>query len=214
MKNTTTRFFRNHQSIPFLFSLIVWFCLSGSLSLNAQNKISKKEAKNWIKNGNWKNGLQLQPHASINAVAFETQYKAHEEWWKKALAFLNRKDLATLADGTYPIVGQDVFAAVSSYVPVNKGEKQWEAHRNYADIQMVVTGAEKIGKTSVSKLKVTVPYNPETDNENLKGKGKFHIAKPGTFFIFFPGDAHKPGIKAHKGDTQKIKKIVIKMRVN
>lgn len=214
MRNPIPRFLQNPKSNLLLSGLILLLCLTTSFSLTAQDHISKKEAKNWVKKGSWRTDLQIKPDASINAITFETQYKKHENWWKKAFNFLNRKDLADLADGNYPIVGKEVYAAVSSYVPVNRDEKQWEAHRKYADIQMVLTGAEKIGKTQVSKLKVSVPYDPGTDNENLKGKGKFYTAKPGTFFIFFPGDAHKPGIKVHKGAGQKVKKIVIKMKVD
>lgn len=193
----------------FIFLLLIVSASAFTLPANAQNK-----AEQWLQSGTWRKNLQLQPHTSINAKTFEKEYNKHKEWWDKAFAFLNRKDLATLKDGKYPIVGDNVFAAVSSYVPVRKKDKQWEAHRKYADIQMVISGKEKIGKSNVSKLTVTKPYNSASDNENLRGKGKFYMAQPGTFFIFFPGDAHKPGIKAFKKQNKSIKKIVIKMRVN
>ncbi len=36
------------------------------------------------------------------------------------------------------------------------------------------------------------------------------LAEPGTFFIFTPEDAHRPGIKVDGFDT--LKKVVIKVR--
>ncbi len=198
----------------FLFLLLLLSGTLFTLRAKAQNTQTQKEATQWVQSGAWRNGLQADPHSSINEVTFQKQYNAHPDWWNKAFAFLNRKDLVTLADGTYPIVDDQVFASISSYVPVNRKDKQWEAHRKYADIQMVLSGKEIIGKAEVSKLKVIKPYNKETDNENLKGQGKFYLAKPGTFFIFFPGDAHLPGLKVSDDDNQTVKKIVIKVRVS
>lgn len=197
-----------------IFLLLLMISISLAFSVNAQDKVTQKEAKQWMQSGAWRKGISLKPHASINAVIFYKQYHNHKKWWDKALDFLKRKDLASLADGSYPIVGKKVFASVSSYVPVRKKEKQWEAHRKYADIQMVISGKEKIGKTDASQLKITRPYSNEKDSENLKGHGKIYLARPGTFFIFFPGDAHKPGLKANKKQDKKIKKLVIKVRAD
>ncbi len=203
-----------HRIKVFLIFLLL---LSGALFITpakAQNTQAQKEATQWIQSGAWRQGLQLDPHSSINEVTFQKQYNAHPKWWDKAFAFLNRKDLARLSDGTYSIVDDHVFASISSYVPVDRTDKQWEAHRKYADIQMVIFGKEIIGKAKVSKLTVSKPYNKSTDNENLKGKGKFYLAQPGTFFIFFPGDAHLPGLKVSDDDDKKVKKIVIKVQIN
>lgn len=176
--------------------------------------VSAKTAKQWVEHGTWRNDLTVKPDPSINAQTFYLQYHKHQDWWDKAMAFLNRSDLATLAVGNYPIVGQDVFAAVSEYVPKDIEKSQWESHRKYADIQAVITGVEKIGKADASKLTVTKPYSEAADGANYLGSGKYYVAKPGTFFIFFPGDAHRPGLKVHPGDTAQVKKLVIKMRVD
>jgi YhcH/YjgK/YiaL family protein len=41
--------------------------------------------------------------------------------------------------------------------------------------------------------------------------GKFYTAKPGTFFLFFPQDVHRPNIKVKGYDL--VKKLVIKIRM-
>ena len=62
----------------------------------------------------------------------------------KALAFLAREDLAALEPGRHEIDGDEVFANVQELVTVPAGEKNYEAHRRYADIHYVVSGTELI----------------------------------------------------------------------
>lgn len=196
--------------------LLVWVvfcCYTASAQTTTFNNVSKKTAKQWMEHGTWRKDLSEKPSPSVNARTFYLQYHRHPDWWEKAFVFLNRKDLTSLAPGNYPIAGEDVYASVSTYVPKDFDKTQWESHRKYADIQCMIEGEEKIGEAPVSKLTLTVPYNEAKDAANYKGPGKYYIAKPGTFFIFFPGEGHRPNIKAHAADTTMVKKIVIKMRV-
>lgn len=200
-----------------IYGLLLLF-LAGSFQVRAQSnlsdKVGKKVAERWVKNGPWRNGLTESPAPSVNARTFYIQYHKHPDWWEKAFAFLNKKDLATMPDGNYPIVGQDVYASISEYVPKDFDKTKFEAHRQYADIQCMIRGEEKIGEAPVSKLTLTNAYNPDKDAANYAGSGKYYIAKPGTFYIFFPGEAHRPNIKVNISDTARVKKIVIKMRVD
>ncbi|TAM94038.1 MAG: DUF386 domain-containing protein [Chitinophagaceae bacterium] len=192
--------------------------VSGAYMASAQtpqvNQVGKKAAEQWMEHGSWRKGLSEKPHPSIDARTFYVQYHKHAEWWEKAFTFLNRKDLGSLAPGNYPIVGQDVYASISTYVPKDLDKTQWEAHRKYADIQCVIEGEEKIGESPVSKLTQTVPYDESKDAANYKGPGKYYLARPGTFFIFFPGEGHRPSLRVNASDTATVKKIVIKMRAD
>lgn len=202
------------KRIACLLILAVFAGQVASAQNSQVNKVSKKAAWKWMEHGSWRNGLWEKPSASIHASTFYMQYHQHPEWWEKAFAFLNRKDLSSLASGNYPIVGQDVYASISTYVPKDIDKTQWEAHRKYADIQCMIEGEEKIGESPISKLTQTVPYNESKDAANYKGPGKYFIAKPGTFYIFFPGQGHRPSLKVNASDTMMVKKIVIKMRVD
>jgi len=194
-----------------LLAMIFSFCYFSGTS---QTTVSNAQAKKWERKGDWRKGLSMKPDGSIDAVMFYTQFHQHPDWWQKAIDFMKRKDLATLAPGTYPIVGKDVYAMIQAYVPKDLEKSLWEAHRNYADIQAVITGEEKIGKSDPAKLKEVHPYNASGDAANYEGPGDYYVAKPGTFFIFFPGQAHRPGLKVHSGDTATVTKLVIKMRVD
>ena len=89
---------------------------------------------------------------------------------------------------------------------------RFEAHRKYADIQYLISGQEKIGISPLEKSTVTIPYNEEKDICFLHSDVKnYRLANSEKFFIFFPDDAHRPGMKA--GEKEWVKKIVIKVKV-
>lgn len=186
---------------------------ASAIDARAQQPVSEKAARQWVDHGSWRKDMQQKPSSTVNAVKFYTQYHAHQAWWDKALAFMKRKDLATMATGKYPIDGDHVFATVSDYAPKDTTEIKWEAHRKYADIQFLIRGKEKIGLASATALQEIVPYNASNDAANYSGPGKYVVATPGTFFIFFPGDAHRPNLKTDAEDTAVVRKVVIKMRV-
>jgi biofilm protein TabA len=74
----------------------------------------------------------------------------------------------------------------------------------------VISGKEKIGVASPRSLTVIKPYEASRDAANYSGNGKLYDAIPGTFFLFFPSEAHCPNIA--DGDKTADKKIVIKIR--
>jgi len=60
---------------------------------------------------------------------------------------------------------------------------------------------------------VSQEYDENRDIEFFSVKeSKSLLATPDKFFIFFPSDAHKPGLIAGKADS--VKKIVIKLRID
>ena len=73
------------------------------------------------------------------------------ERFQRALAFLARPDLAELEPGRHEIMGDEVFANVQELTTVPAGEKNYEAHRRYADIHYVISGTELIGVAPVAE---------------------------------------------------------------
>ena len=53
--------------------------------------------------------------------------------------------------------------------------------------------------------------NAAKDVANYSATGTVHTAEPGTFFLFFPNDVHKPNMKVDGYDV--VKKLVIKIHV-
>lgn len=191
-------------------SFIVVILLLG-LNSRSQTTWTKTKAIQWLKAGDWKNGLQIKPHASINPQEFAEQYHKNKEIWDKAFAFLNRKDLDTLSLGNYPLDGKKAYAIISRYDSKDFDKTKWESHRKYIDLQYIIMGKEKIGVAPVIRAKVREPYDETKDIAFYESDGKYYVAEPGTFFLFFPQETHRPSIKVDASIP--VRKLVIKIGV-
>lgn len=182
----------------------------------AQTKTSgawtKAKSAKWFNSHQWLNGSKVKPHETINQIAFAEAYHKNKAMWDKIFTFLKNNDLEKLAPGKYPIDGENAFANISEYVPRELADTKWEAHRKYIDFQMMIQGKEKMGIVPLTKVQAG-PYNDNKDVANFSSNlGKYYIAQPGTFLLFFPSDGHRPNIKSIAGSTDKVKKIVIKIK--
>jgi biofilm protein TabA len=194
--------------------LLLFFCfliLTGTVLAQDSAKWTKKSAVKWLHSNNWKNGLKLKPHASVNAIVFADQYHKNQAAWDKAIAFLRDSDLAAMKPGKYVIDGDNVYATITEGPTKTFEQSAWESHRKYTDLQYVIKGKEKIGVAPVAAATVIKPYNDRADAANYNTEGQYYMAEPGTFFLFFPGDAHRPDIKVDGYDV--VKKLVIKIKV-
>jgi biofilm protein TabA len=195
-----------------LFIIIVPVALMNCSSSKSTNASTKKVAE-WYNSHAWLKGLQLIPHESINQQEFSKQYHKNPAYWDEAFNFLKTHNLNELAPGTYIIDSNNVIATVSEVAPKNMNDVNWEAHRNFNDLQYIIKGKARMGIASISDptARVIVPYTP-ADNETFSvDGGKYYDAEPGTFFIFSPQEIHRPAFKVEGYDI--IKKIVIKVRV-
>lgn len=177
-------------------------------------KMTPARAEKWFKEKECAKDLPLQAHPATDVLEFSFQYAKCRECWDKAFAWLRDTNLAEIAPGKYKIDGDLVFASVAEGNTKNPEDTRWEAHKKYIDIQYVAIGKEKIGLAPLSKAVAIEPFNESKDigfYEIPEADCVYHTAQPGTFFVFFPQDAHRPGIKT-KG-TDSAKKIVIKIRV-
>ena len=185
------------------------FLLSGNM-VSAQQQWTAKTAKKWVKDKEWADGSTLKVHPSVDNVEFAKQYHINKAWWDKAFAFLNDKKLDTLPAGKYVIDGNNVYATITNAPSKEFDKSAWESHRNYIDLQYVIKGKEKIGVSPIALATLIKPYDETRDAANYNADGKYHIATPDVFFLFFPGDAHRPNIKVEGYDT--VKKLVIKVK--
>ena len=58
---------------------------------------TKHHAKKWFQKKEWLDGLQLQPHKTINKPEFARQYHVNKVYWDKAFTYLKGQDLQALA---------------------------------------------------------------------------------------------------------------------
>jgi biofilm protein TabA len=202
------------NKLPVFKKLLLFFAfLSLIATAFAQDTSAwnEKSATKWVHSKEWKNGLKLKVHSSVNNVVFAEQYHKNKAAWDKAFAFLRDSDLLTLKPGKYVIDGDNVYATITEAPSKTFEQSAWESHRKYIDLQYVIKGKEKIGVSPITTATVIKPYDDARDAANYTAEGVYYIAEPGTFFLFFPGDAHRPNIKVDGYDV--VKKLVIKIKV-
>ena len=139
-----------------------------------------------------------------------------EERVAKALAFLAREDLAGLEGGRHEICGDEVFANVQEIVTVPADEKDYEAHRRYADIHYVISGTELIGVAPVGECAPVGEFS-EADDFGLfapGGRESWVVVRPGELVVTPPCDAHTPGCCPCGTEPAPLKKICVKVLVD
>lgn len=137
-------------------------------------------------------------------------YYGISENLRKGFEWIKNNDLKNMPDGRYEI-SDSIYANLQSYV--TKDDAPYEAHRDYIDIQYMVSGEELSGVTDYSNCTVAEAYNKEKDIEFLtcNVKEQFYKLPEGGFFVFFPHDAHKPAIKIN--ENKNVKKVIVKVGV-
>lgn len=121
------------------------------------------------------------------------QYQGLSPRLVRGLELLRTTDFSTVEDGQYEIDGQNLFFSLQSYEskPANNTP---EAHRDYIDIQFLVEGTEKIGVAPLEDMIEEVEGHPERDIWFYRGPVDEITLSKDRFAVFFPGDAHAPGI--------------------
>jgi YhcH/YjgK/YiaL family protein len=193
------------KKIIFLFIVMIFSATGFHAAAQTSEQVNE-----WYQKKEWLGGVQLKPHESINKTVFAKQYQLNKKYWDEAFAFLKNQNLETLAAGRYDIDGDNVYAMITENPTKDMDSTKWESHHNYIDLHLVIKGEEKIGVAPVKHLTVTTPYDALKDLANYSGEGKFYTALPGTFFLFFPGEAHRPNITTNGNKPDK--KLVIKIK--
>lgn len=175
---------------------------------------SSREAKQWLKKGEWRNGFtKSKPHKTLNADEFLAQYQKNTEQWQTLFRWLAETDLQAIPKGKHPIPNSTLTASVedSENGPLEK--RNTESHRRKIDFQLVVRGTEGFALLDHASSTVSKPYDEKKDVMRYnydKEKTNFFDVKGGQFVIFFPSDWHIAKVQTKKKDQQ-IRVIVVKM---
>lgn len=194
-----------------LITNLLFLLATVPLSAQSTQEWTERKAEKWFKKKEYLNGLQATPHEAIDKIQFAQQYHLNKALWDKAFAFLKETNLLTLANGRHVIDGENVFGLVSEAPSKDYDKTAFESHKNYIDLQFVISGEENMGVAPLADVILDKPYNDRNDIMFYTGEGKIYTVPQNNFLIFFPSDAHRPGITP--GGNKVVKKIVIKIRV-
>lgn len=147
----------------------------------------------------------------FDAIENAEKYFGLGEKFKTAFNFLLSTEFDSQTDEKIEIDGEEIFALVQSYETRFQEDAKWEKHEKYIDIQYMISGSENIGFVLADYLEVTEDYNEESDIEFLEGDGDFLQLNDGEFAVFFPDDAHMPGLAVEA--KEKVNKVVVKIKI-
>ncbi|GHD58020.1 YhcH/YjgK/YiaL family protein [Jeongeupia chitinilytica] len=130
----------------------------------------------------------------------------------RAFEALAAHDLDTLPAGRYEIDGDRLFFMIQEMItqPFDAGRP--EAHRRYADIQLLLSGEEGYGVAPADPALAVlddffdsrdIAFFAPPDNEQ-----RIRLL-PGDFLVFYPGELHRPGRCV--GESMPIRKVVVKI---
>lgn len=141
----------------------------------------------------------------------EKYYEMHPHL-ETAFQFIKDFIVNDRGDGRFDILGDEIYAIVSSYQTKPSVEMNWEIHKKYIDIQYILKGEEIHFYTNGDNLTSKFSYNVEKDIEfcSYEGNSTSVYLDTGFFAIYFPQDGHSPG---HLIETPAYgRRVVVKVR--
>lgn len=145
----------------------------------------------------------------MRVVDFNHAEHIQSEAIRQCLDFASKNDLEAIPIGKYEIAGEQIYAVVTEYQTTPAEERQWEAHREYIDIQLIIRGEEAVEVTPLSKMQCG-EYIEHLDFQQCDGPAEEKVPlQLGKGLLLFPEDAHKPGVE--HGGSQLIKKVIFKV---
>lgn len=115
--------------------------------------------------------------------------------------------------GRFALRGNDIFMNVMVFATQPAESKKSEQHMQYVDIQLLLSGEERILWGRVNSARQCEAIHLEEDYQLCSAieNEQAITLRPGNFVIFMPGEPHKPGCIATL--PQEIKKVVVKVNV-
>ena len=128
----------------------------------------------------------------------------------RAFAFLRQEGLKDLPDGRVDIDADNLYAVVLRAQGQPAEKAKLEVHRKYIDVQYLLSGSDQMGWKDIKLCANSRgPYDPQADAQIFDDTPSASLnVGPGDFAVFFPHDAHAPGI-----GTGPFHKVVVKVAV-
>ena len=114
----------------------------------------------------------------------------------KGLELLRDTDFSKLEDGRQEIDGDKMFANLFHLTSKLKEETHPELHKKYVDVQFWICGEELCGVAPYHGVGKCVEAREDEDlyfYDSVENESFIH-ATEGCYAVFFPNDAHRPGV--------------------
>lgn len=125
--------------------------------------------------------------------------------------FIFGHDCGELEPGKISL-GHGITVGTNEYFTTAPESCRLECHRKFVDLQLVLSGVEEIGYACSGNCSPLTPYDREKDVEFFTGIMNRITLQPGLFALFFPQDAHMPGLVSGAAGCS-VRKMVAKIPV-
>ena len=134
--------------------------------------------------------------------------------FQRALEWLRTVDPDTLTPGErVEVDGKEIYAFLFAVDTLPVEECKLECHKNYADIQYLVSGLEGVGYALPdAPLEQLTEYDPDGDIQFYTTQWDTLTIRPGTFYIVWPQDLHAPRVAV--GAPAPVRRLVVKVKLN
>jgi biofilm protein TabA len=146
----------------------------------------------------------------IDSIDNARCYRGAHPLLDAALDMLEGRMREPAAEGRMEIAGADLYLIASSGQGKKPGDARLEAHRTYVDLHLLLEGDEAIGwKPADECTRPASPYDREKDVMLFDDRPLLWLPLvPGSFAVFYPGDAHAPMVSEGV-----VRKVVFKIAV-
>lgn len=142
------------------------------------------------------------------------EYQELKEAAPKIQAFCSQLDLDKLEAGRYELDGERLFVIIQNYTTKEKSMAYPESHRKYNDLQLMLSGTERIYHSKVEDLSVSKDLSETEDiifYKNPQSESYIRLTA-GMFGFYEPSDAHTPCVSDEKPEQvwKAVFKIIVK----
>ncbi|MDH3349171.1 MAG: YhcH/YjgK/YiaL family protein [Desulfobulbaceae bacterium] len=127
-----------------------------------------------------------------------------------ALDYIKTTDFTSMAIGKHLIDEERLFAIVNDYQTIPCTEVELEGHRQYIDVQYIVSGSELIGYAPLQGQTPFKQYDKDEDFALYRGEATFVRVSAGMFAILYPQDLHMPCLGE---PAVAVRKVVVKVLI-
>ena len=129
----------------------------------------------------------------------------------EALRRITPEFLSSLGTERVDIIPGQVWCTKFTYETISDEESFFEAHENFLDIHLMLSGCERVEIASPAGL-TQFDSQPENDFYAYRGKGSHKLVlAPGDFLVVWPDDAHKIKMMLERPET--VTKAVFKVKI-
>ena len=129
----------------------------------------------------------------------------------EALRRITPEFLSSLGSDRVDIIPGGVWCTKFTYQTISDEESFFEAHENFLDIHLMLSGRERVEIASPKAL-TQFDSQPENDFYAYRGQGTHKLVlAPGDFLVVWPDDAHK--IKMMLEHPETVTKAVFKVKI-